>query len=97
MNIKPMNNRVVVEITKKEEQTKSGLYIPESANKMGDNVGTVIAVGPGVFSQNGTLIPMRVQVGDKICFNIRSLQKEQITPSESFFHITESEIIAVIE
>jgi chaperonin GroES len=97
MKVSPMNNRLIIEINKKEETTKSGLVIPESANKIGDNMGVVVSVGPGMYSPMGTLIPMRVKVGDKVCFNVRAMQKENLNASECFYHIAETDVTAIIE
>jgi chaperonin GroES len=97
MKVLPTNNRLIIEINKKEETTKSGLVIPESINKIGDNIGIVVATGPGMYSQTGTLIPMRVKVGDRVCFNIRAMQKENLSASECFYHIAETDVTAIIE
>ena len=64
MNYKPLNDYVLVKVIKEDEKTKGGLYRPESVKEQ--MRGEVISVGPGIYTQNGTLIQMTVKVGDVI-------------------------------
>ena len=69
MKINPLGDRVVVEPQKNESgKTKSGLYLPETADKERPEQGTVIAVGPGKMTDQGKKIPMGVKKGDKVLF-----------------------------
>ena len=64
MNYKPLNYYVLVKVIKEDEKTKGGLYRPESVKEQ--MRGEVISVGPGIYTQNGTLIQMTLKVGDVI-------------------------------
>jgi chaperonin GroES len=64
MNYKPLNDYVLVKVIKEDEKTKGGLYRPESVKEQ--MRGEVISVGPGIYTQNGTLIQMTLKVGDVI-------------------------------
>ena len=64
MNYKPLNDYVLVKIIREDEKTKGGLYRPESVKEQ--MRGEVISVGPGIYTQNGNLIPMSLKAGDTI-------------------------------
>jgi chaperonin GroES len=64
MNYKPLNDYVLVKVIKEDEKTKGGLYRPESVKEQ--MRGEVISVGPGIYTQNGTLIQMTLKIGDVI-------------------------------
>jgi len=64
--IKPLGDRVLVKEKKAEQTTASGIIIPDSVRNDLAKYGEVISVGPGIFTQNGVLIPMTVKVGDTV-------------------------------
>ena len=69
MNLKPLDDRIVVQANEAEERTASGLVIPDTAKEKPQQ-GTVLAVGPGRRSdQSGNLIPMDVKVGDTVVYS----------------------------
>lgn len=66
--IKPMEDKVLVEVIKEvEKTTASGFIIPGSAEDK-PNEGIVVAVGPGLMLANGTMMVPDVKVGDKVVF-----------------------------
>ena len=69
MKIKPLGDRVVVKPAKAEEQTKSGLFIPDTAQEKPQK-GEVIAVGEGRWDEDGEKrIPVDVKVGDVVLYS----------------------------
>src|SRR5262245_4260128 len=69
MNLKPLEDRIVVRANDPEETTVSGLVIPDTAKEKPQQ-GEVLAVGPGRRSENtGELIPVDVAVGDTIVYS----------------------------
>ena len=69
MNLKPLDDRIVVKANEAEERTASGLVIPDTAKEKPQQ-GSVLAVGPGRRSeQNGELIPLDVKVGDTVVYS----------------------------
>jgi chaperonin GroES len=66
--IRPLADRVVVKPADREEITKSGLYLPDTASKERPMEGTVLAVGEGRLDDNGRRVPMTVKPGDKVLF-----------------------------
>jgi chaperonin GroES len=69
MNLKPLDDRIVVKANEAEERTASGLVIPDTAKEKPQQ-GSVLAVGPGRRSeQSGELIPLDVKVGDTVVYS----------------------------
>ncbi len=68
MNLKPLNDRVLVKRLESEDKTASGLFIPDTAKEK-PSKGQVIAVGPGKTADDGKLIPMAVKAGDAVLFS----------------------------
>ena len=68
MQIRPLYDRIVVKrLTETDEKTASGLFIPDSAKEKPQE-GEVVAVGKGKRLEDGKVVPLDVQVGDKILF-----------------------------
>ncbi|UWU90726.1 co-chaperone GroES [Bradyrhizobium sp. CB1015] len=67
MKFRPLHDRVVVKRIDAEEKTAGGIIIPDTAKEK-PSQGEVIAVGPGGRNENGKLIPIDVQVGDRVLF-----------------------------
>ena len=69
VNIKPLEDRILVRTLDAEQTTASGLVIPDTAKEKPQE-GEVIAVGPGRFNENGgERIPLDVKVGDKVIYS----------------------------
>ncbi|MFC6154331.1 co-chaperone GroES [Nocardioides yefusunii] len=69
VNIKPLEDRIVVKALEAEQTTASGLVIPDTAKEKPQE-GEVVAVGPGRFNESGTeRIPLDVALGDKVIFS----------------------------
>ena len=69
VNIKPLEDRIVVKPLDAEQTTASGLIIPDTAKEKPQE-GEVVAVGPGRFNEDGDeRIPMDVSVGDKVIYS----------------------------
>jgi len=69
MNLKPLDDRIVVKPNEAETQTASGLVIPDTAKEKPQQ-GTVLAVGPGKRSeQSGEIIPLGIEVGQTVLYS----------------------------
>jgi chaperonin GroES len=66
-NIKPLADRVVLEVLNDTEQSAGGIYIPDTAREKPQH-GLVLAVGPGRLNDNGHREEMQVKPGDKVLF-----------------------------
>ena len=67
VNIKPLEDRIVVTVLESEQTTASGIVIPDTAKEKPQE-GTVLAVGPGRF-ENGQRLPRDIQEGDTVIFS----------------------------
>ncbi|MGD9031810.1 MAG: co-chaperone GroES [Desulfobacteraceae bacterium] len=67
MNIKPLNDRVLVLRIEEEQKTSGGIVIPDTAKEKPQE-GKVIAVGPGRFDEKGKRIPMDIKKNDRVLF-----------------------------
>jgi len=68
MKIKPLNGYVVIKPLEAEEVTKSGIVIPDTANKEKPQEGQVVAVADKNISSNGVELPIEMKVGDKVLY-----------------------------
>lgn len=92
----PLSDRVVVQISNREDRTASGIYIPETAKEDKPEQGTVIAVGPGKWNEDGDKrIAMAVSVGDTVLFS-KYGPDEVSVKGEKYLVIREDSILAVI-
>jgi len=67
VKLDPLGDRVVVRPSTKEEVTKGGIVIPDTAKEKPQE-GTVLAVGPGKMTEDGKRIPLDVKVGDVVIY-----------------------------
>ena len=96
--LRPFDARVVVKKPKREEQTASGIILPDTVNEQGQTaLGEVIAVGPGSRNMNtGEPMPMDVKVGDRVIYT--KYQGVEVNHNgEELFVIMERDIIAIVE
>jgi chaperonin GroES len=68
VNIKPLEDRLVVKPLDAEQTTASGLVIPDTAKEKPQE-GEVLAVGPGRIDDNGQRVPIDVSIGDKVIYS----------------------------
>ncbi len=69
VNIKPLEDRILVKALEAEQTTASGLVIPDTAKEKPQE-GEVVAVGPGRFNEDGDeRIPLDIKVGDKVIYS----------------------------
>jgi chaperonin GroES len=68
MNLQPLGDRLIVEVLDDEEQTVSGIVLPDTAKEKPQR-GRVLAVGPGARDEDGKHIPMDVAEGDEVVFS----------------------------
>jgi chaperonin GroES len=67
VKLQPLADRLVVKPIEREEKTKSGIYLPDTAKEKPQE-GEVIAVGPGRLSEDGKRIAMDIKVGDRVIY-----------------------------
>lgn len=96
MKIKPLSDHVVIEALKEQEKTKSGILLPETAEKERPERGKVVAVGPGKKTDEGKIIPLEVKVGDIVLFTKYGPNEVKIDDKE-YLVAKEEDILAILE
>jgi len=95
VNIKPLEDRIVVQANEAETTTASGIVIPDTAKEKPQE-GTVIAVGPGRFADNGTRVPIDVNVGDTVIYSKYGGTEIKYS-GEEYLVLSARDVLAVIE
>lgn len=93
-SLKPLGDRVVVKPKEAQEQTESGLYIPETAKEKPQQ-GTVVSVGPG-RTENGTKIDMTVSEGDQVLYG-KYAGTEVTLDGDEYLIMRENDIFGIVE
>jgi len=96
MKIRPLSDHILIEPLKEQEKTKSGILLPETAEKERPERGKVIAVGPGKKTEEGKIIPLEVKVGDVVLFTKYAPNEVKIDDKE-YLIAREEDILAVLE
>ena len=94
MDLKPLGDRVIVEVLDEEEQTVSGIVLPDTAKEKPQR-GRVLAVGPGRY-EDGKLVPLDVTTGDEIVFSKYGGTEIKVS-GEEYLILRESDILAKFE
>ncbi|GAB1355320.1 MAG TPA: co-chaperone GroES [Candidatus Rifleibacterium sp.] len=95
MNLKPLNDRVIVKPKDAVEKSKGGVILPDTASKEKPIEGTVIAAGPGKLTDDGKRSPLEVKANDKVIFS-KYAGTEIKVEDESYLILREEDILAII-
>ena len=94
MNLKPLEDRIVVRPNESEETTASGIVIPDTAKEKPQQ-GEVLAVGPGRRSeQSGEIIPLDIKVGDTVVYS-KYGGTEYVLDGEDVLILTSRDVLAI--
>ena len=96
MTIKPLSDHILIEPIKEEEKTKSGILLPETAEKERPEQGKVIAVGPGKKNKQGEYIPLDVKPGQIVLFTKYGPNEIKVEEKE-YLIAKEEDILAILE
>ena len=98
MRLKPVNDKIVVKPNEKnkEEKTASGIILPDTAQDGTLIEGKVVAIGEGMYSASGTLIPVVVDVGDTILYNKNAMKAEHTIDGETYILMSVNEIMSIV-
>jgi chaperonin GroES len=95
MKIRPLYDRIVVKRVEEKEQMQGGLYIPDTAKEKPQE-GEVVAVGKGKRLEDGKVIALDVQVGDRILFGKYSGSDIKLD-GEEYLIMREDEVLGVLD
>ena len=93
--LQPLGDRIVVKAVEQETQTKSGLYVPDTAKERPQE-GNVLAVGPGRMTDEGKRISLDVKIGDKVVYS-KFAGTEFIEDGEELLILTERDVLAIVK
>ena len=91
--LRPLGDRVVIRPTPREEMTRTGIVLPDTAKEKPQE-GEIIAVGPGRFEE-GKRVPMELKVGDRVLYGKYS-GTEVTLDDEQYLILRESDVLAVV-
>jgi chaperonin GroES len=94
VNIKPLEDRIVVQVLESEQTTASGIVIPDTAKEKPQE-GTVLAVGPGRF-ENGQRLPLDIKEGDTVIFSKYGGTEVKFGADE-YLILSARDVLAVVE
>lgn len=94
MDLKPLGDRVVVKPKAREETTRSGIVLPDTAKEKPQE-GTIVAAGPGRVLDDGTRIPLEIKVGDSVLY-AKYAGTEYRIDNEEHLILKESDILAIV-
>ena len=95
MNLKPLGDRIVVKVITRDEKTKGGILLPDTAKEK-PTEGEVMAVGTGKVLDNGQKLPLDVKVGDRIIFS-KYAGTEVTVNGEELVIFSERDVLAIVE
>ena len=93
--LRPLGDRVVVKPSAREEMTKSGIVLPDTAKEKPQE-GTIIAAGPGKIMEDGKREPMDVKVGDRVLYS-KYAGTEFKVEGEDLLIVSQKDVLAVVE
>jgi len=94
VNLRPLADRVVVKPLEREEVTKSGIVLPDTAKEKPQE-GIVEAIGTGRILDNGQKVPMELKVGDKVLYAKYAGNEFKLDDIE-YLIISEKDVLAVV-
>ncbi|GEK33511.1 co-chaperone GroES [Kurthia sibirica] len=93
--LKPLGDRIIIEVVKVEEKSAFGIVLPDSAKEKPQE-GKVVAVGTGFVTNSGSIVPLAVKEGDYVIYAPYSGTEVKYNGSE-FLIIREADILAIVE
>ena len=93
--LQPLGDRVVIKPTAREEMTKSGIVLPDTAKEKPQE-GTILAAGPGAFDNDGKRVAMDVKKGDKVLY-AKYAGTEFKLDGEDLLIVSQKDILAIVE
>ena len=98
MRLKPVNDKIVVKQKedKNDHMTKSGIILPDTVQDGGLIEGKVVAASDGMYSAQGTLIPLVVFEGDTILYNKNAHKSEHTIDGEEYILMSVNEVMSIV-
>tara|TARA_Y100001938_G_scaffold141966_1_gene212514 strand:+ start:2628 stop:2933 length:306 start_codon:yes stop_codon:yes gene_type:complete len=99
MRLQPVHDKIVVKpnAKKQEERTESGIILPDTAQQGSLKEGEVIAVGDGVYTSTADIVPIVVEVGDKIVYGQHAQAQEYNLNGQDVLIMSQNEVLSIIK
>ena len=99
MRLKPVNDKIVVKSLENSEEnvTDGGILLPDTVQDGGLLEGKVVAVGEGMYSANGTLIPVVVSEGDTILYSKHAAKQDHTIDGENYIIMSINEVMSIVK
>ena len=99
MRLKPVNDKIVVKPNedKQDTVTEGGIILPDTVQDGALIEGKVVAVGDGMYSASGTLIPVICNVDDTILYNKNAHKSEHKIDGEDYILMSVNEVMAIVK
>jgi chaperonin GroES len=94
MGFQPLADRVLIKPKAREETTRSGIVLPDTAKEKPQE-GTIVAAGPGRVMEDGTRVPLDVKIGDNVLY-AKYAGTEYKLENEDHLILKESDILAIV-
>jgi chaperonin GroES len=95
MELRPLDDRVVIEPSEAQEKTAGGIFLPDTAKEK-PQIGTVVWVGPGRVQDDGKRAPMSVKKGDDVIYGKYSGSNIEID-GQDYVIARESDLLGIVE
>jgi len=95
MNLRPLQDRIIVKRVEEETKTAGGLFIPETAKEKPQR-GEIVAAGNGKKTEDGKVLPLDVKIGDIVLFG-KYAGTEVKVDGDDYLMMREDDILAVVE
>ena len=98
MRLKPVNDKIVVKPTKKEDDhiTEGGIILPDTVQNGSLIEGKVVAASDGMYSATGTMIPLVVSEGDTVLYNKNAHKSEHTIDGETYILMSVNEVMSIV-
>ena len=95
MNLKPIGDKVIIEVLEAQEKTAGGIVVPDAAKEKPQE-GKVVAVGDGKILPSGKTVPLTVKPGDRILFGKYTGSEIKVEENE-YLIVNEDDILAILK
>jgi chaperonin GroES len=95
MELRPLDDRVVIKPSQAQDKTAGGIFLPDTAREK-PQVGKVLWVGPGKVQENGKRAPLSVKKGDEVVYG-KYMGNEVEIDGEKYVIVREGDLLGVLE
>ena len=95
MDLKPLDDRIVIKQSEAEEKTAGGIILPDTAKEK-PQIGTVVAVGPGKILEDGKRGKMSVKIKDEVIY-AKYMGSDVEIDGQKYVILKESDVLGIVE